>query len=127
MGGVMIFSFLMFLIINLIGLNLLLGLIIDAFAKVRQVRDKKEEDDANLCFICGINRRKFELSTATTFKAHTTKHHVVTAYLDFFVHLKEKPFDELTGIELHVWRCIEKKTIVWFPLEYAGDLENDLN
>lgn len=120
---VMLFSFCIFLMINLMGLNLLLGIIIDSFAKVRTIRDAKDWDNENLCFICGINRRKFELSPTTTFKRHITKHHNITAYLDFFVHIKEKPRNYLSGLESHVLQCIEQKTIVWFPLEYAGDLD----
>jgi len=61
-------SFVYFTIINLIGLNLLLGIMIDTFAKIRSDNERKREANANHCFICNIKRRTF---------VHGRAHHIL--------------------------------------------------
>merc|ERR1711937_1030011 len=109
--------------INLIGLNLLLGIMIDTFAQIRGENDKKRIASANYCFICNIERRTFEISPKTTFKRHQEEYHNVAAYTDFLVHTQEKNVDDLTGIEAHVRKCIRNKRVDWFPLDHAEDLQ----
>jgi hypothetical protein len=44
-----------FAILNIIGLNILFGIILDTFKELRINRQKVEEDQQTVCFICGIN------------------------------------------------------------------------
>ena len=49
-----------FLIIKLAILNVVYGIIIDTFAHLREVKNDKEEDMENVCFICGIERAELD-------------------------------------------------------------------
>mmetsp|Transcript_10430 Transcript_10430/g.8960 ORF Transcript_10430/g.8960 Transcript_10430/m.8960 type:complete len:103 (+) Transcript_10430:1928-2236(+) len=49
-----------FFIVITILLNLIFGMIIDAFGELRDQKIQDEEDHANVCFICGIERSEFE-------------------------------------------------------------------
>jgi hypothetical protein len=50
-----------FIIIIVLLMNLVFGIIIDAFGDMRDQRRETEDDISNKCFICGINRLKFEM------------------------------------------------------------------
>jgi hypothetical protein len=43
-----------FIVINLLGLNILFGIILDTFKELRANRQMVEEDQKTVCFICGI-------------------------------------------------------------------------
>lgn len=118
------FSFIFFIFINLIGLNLLLAIMIDTFAQIRGKIEKQKESQSGVCFICGIERRVFELSRQTNFIKHRKEVHNITSYIDYFVHTHEKAVDDLTGIESHVIQCIETDSIDWFPMDFSGDLDH---
>ena len=49
-----------FIIINIILLNIIFGIIIDSFAELRNARRFKDQDRKNRCFICNIERKKFD-------------------------------------------------------------------
>jgi inositol 1,4,5-triphosphate receptor type 1 len=42
-------------------MNLVFGIIIDAFGDMRDSRKEQDEDIINKCFVCGINRFEFEV------------------------------------------------------------------
>ena len=42
--------------IQVILLNVVLGVIVDSFASLREVAGEREEDIKNVCFICGLDR-----------------------------------------------------------------------
>ena len=44
------------LLISIILLNVVLGIIVDSFAQLRESAGEREEDIKNICFICGLDR-----------------------------------------------------------------------
>ena len=50
-----------FILIIIIMLNLIFGIIIDAFADMRDEKNYIEEDIKDKCFICGLSRFEFEI------------------------------------------------------------------
>jgi hypothetical protein len=44
------------LLISIILLNVVLGIIVDSFAQLRESAGEREEDIKNVCFICGLDR-----------------------------------------------------------------------
>lgn len=47
-------------IILVLLFQIIAGVIIDTFAKLREEEEKKRDDIKNVCFICGLNRQDFE-------------------------------------------------------------------
>ena len=56
------FNFIYILFINLIVTAIISGIIIDTFAQMRQDAEKIADDSKNLCFICNIERERFEMN-----------------------------------------------------------------
>ena len=51
------------------------GIIIDAFAELRDERQCREEDQRARCFICGIDADTFNRSTQGGFEYHVKREH----------------------------------------------------
>lgn len=47
-----------FMIVNVVFMNIIFGIIIDAFAALRDENDKKLEMKENICFVCSLDRSK---------------------------------------------------------------------
>lgn len=56
----LIYDITIFLIINVVFMNIIFGIIIDTFAVLRDENKKKEENIRNICFVCSLNRTKIE-------------------------------------------------------------------
>lgn len=51
-----IFDLTIFYIVNMIGLNIIFGIIIQNFAQMRGELNEKVNDIENICFVCSIPR-----------------------------------------------------------------------
>ena len=49
-----------YILIITIFLNIIFGIIIDAFGELREEVEEEEEQIVGLCFICGLEKREFE-------------------------------------------------------------------
>ena len=58
------------IVVNIIMLNVLFGIIIDTFAMLRDDKQQKELDIANVCFICNIERLSFDKYCEGGLNAH---------------------------------------------------------
>jgi len=96
-------------------LNLIFGIIIDAFADMRDQRNAMEKEVNEKCFICGINRYQFEAKNKI-FKDHVLREHNVYAYLFFILYVKRKPGNECTGVEKYVKNLVLKEDPQFFPV-----------
>lgn len=47
-----------FMIVNVVFMNIIFGIIIDAFAVLRDENEKKLEMKENFCFVCSLDRSK---------------------------------------------------------------------
>ncbi len=76
--------------VTIILLNLIFGIIIDAFADMRDARNAIESDVKERCFICGLGRFEFETKNKS-WCDHTQKEHNAYAYLYFILYVQHKP------------------------------------
>eukprot|EP00656_Telonema_subtile_P051845 TRINITY_DN7074_c0_g4_i2.p1 TRINITY_DN7074_c0_g4~~TRINITY_DN7074_c0_g4_i2.p1 ORF type:complete len:2215 (+),score=650.22 TRINITY_DN7074_c0_g4_i2:770-7414(+) len=123
-----VFDFTFFLIVVLLLLNVVLGVIIDTFAELRQKRGKREEERRSKCLICGIKRTRFEDSSANGFARHVSDDHNMWNYVYFMVHTRRKAIDymsEFTGPESFVYHCIQKADVSFFPVKQAAVLQSE--
>ncbi|XP_078091386.1 inositol 1,4,5-trisphosphate-gated calcium channel ITPR2 isoform X4 [Mustelus asterias] len=109
-----IYDLLFFFIVIIIVLNLIFGVIIDTFADLRSEKQKKEEILKTTCFICGLERDKFDNKTVS-FEEHIKVEHNMWYYLYFIVLIKVKDPTEYTGPESYVAQMIREKNLDWFP------------
>ncbi|XP_076859611.1 inositol 1,4,5-trisphosphate-gated calcium channel ITPR1-like isoform X3 [Brachyhypopomus gauderio] len=116
-----IYDLLFFFMVIIIVLNLIFGVIIDTFADLRSEKQKKEEVLKTTCFICGLERDKFDNKTVT-FEEHIKVEHNMWHYLFFIVLIKVKDSTEYTGPESYVAEMIRDHNLDWFPRMRAMSL-----
>ena len=88
--------------VSAVCLELVFGVIIDAFKQLRETREEVEKDVVSKCFICGIERNAFDLARSGGFAIHCKEEHNMWLYMFFLVHTKEKESRHWDGIETYV-------------------------
>ncbi|XP_048064932.1 inositol 1,4,5-trisphosphate receptor type 3 isoform X3 [Megalobrama amblycephala] len=116
-----VYDLLFYFIVIIIVLNLIFGVIIDTFADLRSEKQKKEEILKTTCFICGLERDKFDNKTVS-FEEHIKLEHNIWNYLYFIVLVREKNKTDYTGPESYVAHMIKNKNLDWFPRMQAMSL-----
>ncbi|XP_066541868.1 inositol 1,4,5-trisphosphate receptor type 2 [Hoplias malabaricus] len=116
-----VYDLLFFFIVIIIVLNLIFGVIIDTFADLRSEKQGKEEILKTTCFICGLERDKFDNKTVS-FEEHIKVEHNMWHYLYFLVLVRVKDPTEYTGPESYVAQMIKEKNLDWFPRMRAMSL-----
>ena len=115
--GLAFFDLSFFIIMIILFLNLIFGMIIDAFGSLRDEKNYNEEDQKNVCFICGIYRAEFEKHT--NFEKHVKKEHNIWAYVNYIAFLLEKQKNDknsMTDIENLVLEKYLIKDNAWVPV-----------
>lgn len=107
--------------ITVVLLNIFFGIIIDTFGKLRNLKVERELDQANKCFICGVDVHDFvkkgiSSSIDVSFKQHRRERHNLWNYLYFAMHIWEQHRDQDSSVEYHVRQCMEAGDISWFPI-----------
>lgn len=110
-----VFDLSFFFIVTILLLNLIFGIIIDAFADMRDARNAIDNDVKGRCFICGLNRFEFETKNKSWFD-HVEKEHNAFAYLYFILYVQAKPGNQCTGVEKYVKALILKEDPAFFPV-----------
>eukprot|EP00960_Hanusia_phi_P040112 754256-Hanusia_phi.AAC.3 len=127
-----------FILVNTILLNIIFGIIIDTFGELRKQNQDMEEDLNLRCFICGLERYRFEINSrdGQGFEQHIRRDHNIWAFLYFIVYLSQKSIDEHTGFESYVFkklndvdedgRVVRKHIpdITWIPSKEAMVLKS---
>uniref|UniRef100_A0A3Q3J9U7 Inositol 1,4,5-trisphosphate receptor n=1 Tax=Monopterus albus TaxID=43700 RepID=A0A3Q3J9U7_MONAL len=116
-----VYDLLFFFVVIIIVLNLIFGVIIDTFADLRSEKQRKEEILKTTCFICGLERDKFDNKTVS-FEEHIKVEHNMWHYLYFLVLVRVKDPTEYTGPESYVAQMIAEKNLEWFPRMRAMSL-----
>ncbi|CAI4231953.1 unnamed protein product [Auanema sp. JU1783] len=113
-----------FVVLIVIVLNLIFGVIIDTFGDLRTEKNDKEDILKNTCFICGLERGRFDNRTVS-FEEHQLTEHNLWHYLYFIVWLQIKDETEFTGPESYVDQCIQERNLDWFPRMQAISLQDE--
>eukprot|EP00055_Hartaetosiga_balthica_P014270 m.77659 g.77659 ORF g.77659 m.77659 type:complete len:2539 (+) comp8548_c0_seq6:41-7657(+) len=121
--GKSVFDTAFFIIINTIGLNVVFGIIVDAFAALRDEKYFIEEAMANECFIC--SHRSYDLERFGSGFHHHIKHeHNMWDYVYFFLYLNEKNENDYTNHESYVHEClINNEELLMFPIGKASCMQ----
>jgi hypothetical protein len=109
------FNLSFFFLVIIILMNLIFGIIIDAFADMRDARNAVESDVKERCFICGLGRFEFETKNKSWF-GHVQREHNALAYLYFILYVQDKPGNQCTGVEKYVKALVLKEDPSFFPV-----------
>ncbi|EQC42414.1 hypothetical protein, variant [Saprolegnia diclina VS20] len=109
------------LIICVLLLNIIGGIIIDAFGELRDHRASIEKDMESNCFICGIDSLQFQRH-GDGFDAHVRHDHNMWQYMFYRQHLYEKRPQEYTGQESYVADLLMAGETSFYPVGKAKRL-----
>jgi hypothetical protein len=113
---VLVVFYILFHILVLVILgNMYLGIVLDAFAELREKTEQKDYDMNNVCFICQMNRDYFA-KNGLDYESHINEEHSIWKYVYFITYLYLTDPNDLTATELNVWNCLRKNDISWFPI-----------
>jgi hypothetical protein len=98
------FELLFWALVCVIGLNLVLGIIVDSFSQLRAERAAKLDDMVNSCFICSLPSHHFD-NVDGGFARHIREDHNMWAYVYYVMYLEQEtqPFDR-TYHELYLYQ-----------------------
>ncbi len=102
------------IVIVLILGNIFLGIIVDAFADLRDEASIRDNDIKNHCFICDKSRGEC-LSSGTDFEKHRADDHHIYDYIFYICFLLNKSPDEYNEFESYAIRSIIKGKTEWLP------------
>ena len=105
-----------FLLVSTILLNVVQGIIVDAFAELREKSDIQSVDMKNVCYICGLERQTLDRDTEEGFETHVEEDHEVWNYVFFLIHLEAKDQSDMNGIESYIKEMYDQQETSWFPL-----------
>ncbi|KAL3848189.1 hypothetical protein ACJMK2_019063 [Sinanodonta woodiana] len=124
--GIAAFNVTFFIIIQTIGLNIILGIIIDTFSQLRDSKWEIDKDMKTNCFICSRESYDFERH-GSGFKKHVKMEHNQWAYLFFFIHLHETRPNDYSALELFVYKLLLVGNFDFFPMNRSLSLENKMD
>ena len=103
-----------FILIVITAIDLVFGIIIRAFANLRDMEQKHENDRKNHCFICHVNKNSLE-KNRQNFEEHRNKIHFIWNYVDYMITLKFSDIHDLNAINSYASEKLTNKDISWLP------------
>jgi hypothetical protein len=109
-----------FISLVILVLNMLYGIVIEAFSELRSKEEFIERDKKEICFICGIDKETCE-KKGEKLDEHMEKVHNIWTYVEYMLGLRFVDIQETNAINSYVIESLEKKEIAWFPYDEAAD------
>jgi len=105
--------------------NLVAGVIITTFGRLREEKEERVANTEGVCFICGIEKHVFDRAANDPdgFNIHIGEDHNMWAYLNFVFFLWEQDKDDDDGLEYFVRHAIEANNLDWIPSNKAMRLD----
>jgi inositol 1,4,5-triphosphate receptor type 3 len=110
------FNMIFQIIIVLVLGNIFLGVIVDTFAELRDLKAEFENDLKDVCFICQLTRDKAS-SKLIDFEKHTNEEHLMWNYVDFIIYLFINNYNDFKQFELYAYEKIKENDLSWIPIE----------
>jgi hypothetical protein len=106
--------------------NIVSGIILGAFATLRERKSKLDDDKNNKCFICNTNRDDIEKG-GDSFQSHIQSNHWLWNYVFYVYVLKGKDSTDYTGIEYYISEKLkdgnEEVDVDWLPNSEGGGFD----
>lgn len=108
--------------------EIVLGIIIDTFRKLREEELEKNYDMSNKCYMCGKLRHDFDKlpDERNRYQSHIKNQHNQWYYVYYLGYLNDKDSTEYTGNEQYIGELVfEKNEVNWLPQGKAMSLQNE--
>jgi hypothetical protein len=129
LGFRIIYDLVFFIVVTIIGLNIVVAILVDKFSEIRDDRDKIDVDNQTRCFICSIKKDEFETNGKSFLKHYHNDHHLWN-YFNFIVYLDKIHPNDRNALEKYIFSQVPSKnnptgSIDFFPLFKAKILEKN--
>jgi hypothetical protein len=94
--------------------NVFMGIILDAFAELRDKMTLDKIDKQYNCFVCNISKGQSSFK-GIDFEEHRKEDHCMMNYLHFINYLLDKNPDDYDHIEDYTIQCLANRNSKWIP------------
>ena len=115
-----IFIFSFFIAVNVIVVEMMLGIIFDTFGEFREKAKKIEDDMLNVCLICEKRRETLE-KEGINFNKHVKQEHDTDKYFEYLIGLKFVNAQETNAINSYVINMVKDRQISWVPSKISSE------
>jgi len=112
------FEWLYFFFVNLILLNIVNGIIVDAFQGFREENTEKMDELENVCYVCRLTRADFEMK-GFSFELHIEEDHNLLNYMKYLIGLRFTDKLDLTSVQTIIMNSMESKKVDFIPFKKA--------
>jgi len=120
--GRILYMLAFFIILGVLLFNMVTGIILDEFGKLREATAERDDIIANESFISGITRNVYD-EYNLPFEQLKNKDQCMWNYVYFMLYLDQKEKAEFSGAENYVWQCLQADDPSWFPTRTSYALE----
>ena len=113
-----------FILVMLVLMNMITGIIVDSFQKLREKKNEENEIKENTCYICSLHREKFE-KRGIKFENHTEQEHNVINYFNYIYKVKMTDESDLNSLDYQVMQSIKNKRTDFFPINLCLSLSSN--
>jgi hypothetical protein len=104
-----------FILVMLVLMNMITGIIVDSFQKLREKKNEENELKENTCYICSLHREKFE-KRGIKFENHTEQEHNVVNYFNYIFKVKTTDESDLNSLDYQVMQSYKNRRTDFFPI-----------
>ncbi|OQR93089.1 type I inositol triphosphate receptor [Achlya hypogyna] len=127
----LVYDLLFFIVVLLFLMNVIMGIIIDAFGALREAAEEKDRTAMNSCLVCNTSKDDIEyagirLGLRDNFTRHTNEEHNLWHYFFFIMYLNGKPTTDMNGTESFVYQKIQAKEMSWIPKNRDAANDSDI-
>lgn len=116
-----LFDWIFYFSLILILLNIINGIIVDTFQALREQNNEKEYVKNNVCYICSIDRSKFEMK-GVDYDYHLVREHNILNYFHYIIKVLRTFEQDLNSLDYEVLKAIKKNSTEFFPVKKALSL-----
>ena len=103
-----------FLICIIIMIDLVFGILLGTFSKLREEERMKENDRINHCFICHKSRAVVE-KNKEDFDVHRNVTHYIWNYVEYMIFLNLSDFHDLNASNSFARECLNNNSYIFLP------------
>jgi hypothetical protein len=100
--------------------NIILGLIVDTFAELRDSKNRFYYDTINVCYICQLDRDS-SLQKYIDFEKHVKQDHMIWNYVAFIAYLTLNNYHDFNNLENLAYEKMNSLDITWIPLNKVNE------
>mmetsp|Transcript_33644 Transcript_33644/g.42362 ORF Transcript_33644/g.42362 Transcript_33644/m.42362 type:complete len:686 (-) Transcript_33644:267-2324(-) len=117
-----VFMLCFFIILGVLLFDMVTGIILDQFSRLREAGNKRDIKRKDEHFISGVRRETYD-ELGLNFERLTKEHQSLWNYMYFMFYLEKKDSSGYTGAEYYVKECIDKDDNSWFPTRTSLELQ----